>query len=532
MNLPRFLSTFITFLVVFSLTALSSFAQTSVNITDAVSIDYNNGVTGTSSVEYTGAHAGENQYAYSVTVAAGRSQTFTINATSVTGDPRMQILMFNPNDTTQYWAASGVRDIESGSNTVSWGPHGDPVHLKFTILLDSDDAISLDQFLAEDSNDPISGGANSISISDVISFDFNNGITGTDLVTYSGSHAGENQYAYSMDLEAGSTQTFTINATSVTGDPRMQLLMFNPNDTTQYWAASADKAIESGSNTLVWGPHGDPVHIKFTILLDSDDALTVDSFVAQDSNDGPAVVIPDNGVAFFFEEISGGGATYSFTTDYAAVTSETPQSYSISIDGYSDAAATFEAISLKVVGDDQPIQITDVTLTVGGATYGGSGADSMVFDIPYGGVDYDGSANAYTFLSSADSWGGFLWNATQSAAELPANGLVFADDTATITFTANLYEAPVSLPPEYNGETAFSAGSIDTSEDTGSGRDADPPYKWSAFVTWFSLESDGSQGGYVSEDDWGYLADLPATWDNGVITLLQYSIIFCMDSPR
>ena len=228
---------------------------------------------------------------------------------------------------------------------------------------------------------------------------------------------------------------------------------------------------------------------------------------------------PVNGISFLFEEATGGAATYSFTTDVAEVTGTTPQTYSIEIPAYSEnLEATFEGVVLKVSGEDQTIAVNDVTLTVDGQTYGGSGGDSMVFDIPFGGVSYDSNGNLYTHLSTAESWGGFLWNATQSAAELPLDGLVF-DSTATITFTANLNDGAVSLPPEYSGETAFSNGVIDTSEDIGTGRDDDPAYRWSAFVSWFTLEAGDTQGTYVGGDNWGYLSDLPATWNNGVITL-------------
>ena len=227
---------------------------------------------------------------------------------------------------------------------------------------------------------------------------------------------------------------------------------------------------------------------------------------------------PDNGISFLFEEATGGAATYSFTTDIAEVTGTSPQSYSISIPAYSDPAATFEGVVLKVTGNDQAIAVTDVTLSVNGVTYGGSGADSMVFDIPFGGVSYDSNTSAYTHLSTAEAWGGFLWNATQSSEELPTDGLVF-DNTATITFTANLVDSTVSLPPEYDGESAFSNGNIDTSEDVGTGRDDDPAYKWSAYVSWFNLDAGDTQGSYAGGDNWGYLSDLPATWDNGVITL-------------
>ena len=230
------------------------------------------------------------------------------------------------------------------------------------------------------------------------------------------------------------------------------------------------------------------------------DVVVSDDAGAPSSGTGPA-----NGVSFLFEEVTGGAATYSFTTDIAEITGTSPQSYSISIPVYTeDPAATFEGVVLKVTGEDQSIAVNDVTLTVDGATYGGSGADSMVFDIAFGGVSYDANGNAYTHLSTAESWGGFLWNAAQSSAELPTNGLVF-DSTATITFTANLVDGDVTLPPEYDGETAFSNGTIDTSADSGSGRDDDPPYRWSAFVSWFNLEGGDTQGSYVGGDAWGQL---------------------------
>ena len=80
-------------------------------------------------------------------------------------------------------------------------------------------------------------------------------------------------------------------------------------------------------------------------------------------------------------------------------------------------------------------------------------------------------------------------------------------------------DGDVTLPPEYDGETAFSNGNIDTSEDTGTGRDSDPPYKWSGYVEWFNLEGGDTKGTWLGGDNWGDLADLPATWNNGVITL-------------
>ena len=406
------------------------------------------------------------------------------------------------------------------------------------IRVDADDSVTFDSFVATDemgvpvvqvggdSSGGTGGSTNSITISDAVSIDFNNGVTGTTDVIYTGSHAGENQYAYSIDVSAGDSVSFEVNATSVTGDPRMQILMFNPANPSEYWASSDDAAIISGSNTLNWGEGGfsDNVHLKFTILLDSDDAVSFDSFVVTDSGDGSTGggdgTTVSNGVRFVFESESGGNPAYAFSTDTVEITGSSAQAYSITIPAYVDSEGlgnTFSSMLLYALGEDQPITVSDVTLIVNGVTYGGSGSNSLLFNNIFGGVSIDDSSYTYTFLSTSEPWGGFALSNPQ-VATFPSNGLVFNSD-ATITFTANLSGGDVALPPAYDGETAFANGLIDTSEDTGSGRDSEPPYRWSAYVSWFNIEAGETQGTYVGGDNWSYLSDLPATWDNGVITL-------------
>lgn len=273
---------------------------------------------------------------------------------------------------------------------------------------------------------------------------------------------------------------------------------------------------------------------EYTIEIPSQNENTFSSFlffIAANSQDTPIllgdVVISDdegeavtisNGVRFVFEEISGGTAAYTHNTETVEITNTEPQSYSITLPAYSDPAATFENMLLYAVGADQPITVTDVTLNVGGITYGGSGEESLVFSNIFGGVSIDDVTKTYTFLSTSASWGGFALSNDQ-VAEFPTNGLVF-DQEATLTFTANWADTTVTLPPVYNGETAFSNGIIDTDEDVGTGRDGDPAYKWSAYVSWFTLEAGDTKGTYAGGDSWSQLSDLPATWDNGVITLM------------
>jgi len=89
------------------------------------------------------------------------------------------------------------------------------------------------------------------------------------------------EYKYSPEgnAAAGGVQTLTINVTAFEGDPAVQMLMFNPNNRDEYWAASELRTIDStGEVTLTWGPHDADVYIRYMILVDSDDSVTFTSF--------------------------------------------------------------------------------------------------------------------------------------------------------------------------------------------------------------------------------------------------------------
>ena len=228
----------------------------------------------------------------------------------------------------------------------------------------------------------------------------------------------------------------------------------------------------------------------FFIAANSQDTPLLLGDVIVSDDDGTAASIA-NGVRFVFEEMPQ-TPSYTLPTETIELTSTTPQSFTINIPAYSDPVATFENMILYAIGADQPITVTDITLTVGGVTYGGAGNDSLVFDNIFGGVTVDD--------------------------KFPENGLTFSAP-ATLTFTANLSDTQVVLPPEYNGETAFTDGIINTDEDIGTGRDGDPAYKWSAYVSWFDIDSGDNKGARAGGDSWSQLSHLPATWSNGVITL-------------
>ena len=95
-------------------------------------------------------------------------------------------------------------------------------------MLDSDDTVSLDSYVVSDGSGNSGSGSSSdsgISVTDAVSINFNDGVTGTTDTAYNGSHAGENQYGYAMDVAAGGSVTFDVNATAITGDPRIQITM-------------------------------------------------------------------------------------------------------------------------------------------------------------------------------------------------------------------------------------------------------------------------------------------------------------------
>ena len=112
---------------------------------------------------------------------------------------------------------------------------------------------------------------------------------------------------------------------------------------------------------------------------------------------------------------------------------------------------------------------------IDGNTWGGSGNDSLIFEENFGGTRYhlEGNDNIYHFPTGAgtESWGGF--------ALLGYDGMypLNFENGATISFTAKVVDPSVIPDPiTFDGEQAFSNGSIDFSEDTES------PYKWSAHI--------------------------------------------------
>lgn len=139
---------------------------------------------------------------------------------------------------------------------------------------------------------------NNLHLNETITLNYDEGVIGAsalvrDNIVFDGFYDVDNDsederiYDYSIDVSAGSSVTFAINATIVTGTPIMQISMFNPNDNSQWWANAANPyhIITSGSNILKWGPFDANVHLKFQIFIGSNDSLTIDSFTVDDTGD-------------------------------------------------------------------------------------------------------------------------------------------------------------------------------------------------------------------------------------------------------
>ena len=127
--------------------------------------------------------------------------------------------------------------------------------------------------------------AESITISDDVTFNYSN-TSGSSDISYVGSYNGSKKYAYSSTIGQDESVTFSINATSVEGNPYMNIVMFNPNNHSEWWASSPSVTINEGYNQLTWGPFANTdVHLEFTIYIDDDDTLTTNSFIVQDTGD-------------------------------------------------------------------------------------------------------------------------------------------------------------------------------------------------------------------------------------------------------
>ena len=108
----------------------------------------------------------------------------------------------------------------------------------------------------------------------------------------------EYKYSPADNTPAGGTNTLTINVTAFEGDPAVQMLMFNPANKDEYWAASDLRTIDStGEVTLEWGPHTGETYVRYMILVDSDDSVTFTSFTGTASVPPAAMAITSSDFA-------------------------------------------------------------------------------------------------------------------------------------------------------------------------------------------------------------------------------------------
>lgn len=255
----------------------------SVSIDDTVTIDTTDGVTGTSLIEYQGEYNGENIYAYTANVPATGNVNFSFNATAITGNPKMEITMFNVNDNSQHYYTYGNQEISLGENVLTWtNPHAlEETLLKFSILVDSDDSITIDSFDVSESPSILLNGPINVAYENVTGIEHSFGWLGewTDPATNINYHI----YGYKAFVPANYKLQYTIDANSVTGDPRMEVSMFNGDNLSEFWTTVGQSTLQAGINNFNWNPvHPDRLtFLEFKIVLDANDSVDMNSFSVQ-----------------------------------------------------------------------------------------------------------------------------------------------------------------------------------------------------------------------------------------------------------
>ena len=156
MKLLRTLTTSLSLSVMMFIGTLTSNAYTT--ISDTFTIDFD--ASTSSSVPQTGNHDGKNEYSYEQLAGNGDEVGFKVNVTALSGDPEMQIVMFDP--TGSNWYASGdLISLVEGENVVNWGPFGADILLRFMIKVDPDDSVTFDSFQVANSQFSDSGDSGS-----------------------------------------------------------------------------------------------------------------------------------------------------------------------------------------------------------------------------------------------------------------------------------------------------------------------------------------------------------------------------------
>ena len=115
-----------------------------------------------------------------------------------------------------------------------------------------------------------------------ISIDYS-GVLGTEDIVYIGSSFDNKAYGYTQNIEAGSSITFEINATSVIGSPSMGIAMFDSNNKLEFFGVNSED-LRNGINTISWGPFTETMYWEFFIDLRSNDALLLDNFSISHQN--------------------------------------------------------------------------------------------------------------------------------------------------------------------------------------------------------------------------------------------------------
>lgn len=260
----------------------------------------------------TGDGLDEKAFEYVINVKENEAVTFNINATTVVGEPRMEIAMWNA--TGSYWMASttefaGVKTITEGNNQLVWGPFAfsnyneDTVQIRFNIWMDVNDNLILDSYSVRDTGDASETSQNSIAIDEECVLGGVDrtaaGLTGTTDLYFLGVDSDTdpanpvNLWGHTISpLRAGSQASFRVNVTNLDvyeGPVEASLRVIAIDSNGDYQSTFVNTPLTVGMNEIdpigAAVPLTEDVILQFQLAVGNSTVIDFNEFVVTDSSD-------------------------------------------------------------------------------------------------------------------------------------------------------------------------------------------------------------------------------------------------------
>jgi hypothetical protein len=209
-----------------------------------------------------------------------------------------------------------------------------------------------------------------------------------------GSASGTNDYTVVVTATAGSVtadQTITVTVTDVEeADPTQ----------VQFTGAFGDAVVDGNNYTFPagaqsWGGFANENTDLYPFSFPNGGSVTFTASAAVDTN-----------INFRFERLPYPDVDPAFSTANVTISGAEEKSYTVEFDATGEN--TYSSLLMYIVERDQTVMIKDVVVTQKAATPAGS---LMDMSGTFGDVGYTAETNAFSFPSTAQSWGGWAHNA-------------------------------------------------------------------------------------------------------------------------